>query len=223
MTSSPDQHPDTTPLIIRYGAILLSVIAAISTLPWMYLSMGRFGGFAWGLFGFELMVLLGALMTVMVCIGKVRVQGAFPLALTCFAGTLLVASVFGIHVDARSLIDGNHPTVAPWVNRTLMLYLAIIAVLTLIAMLDVYRRSASSWGLVVRAVIFLVPVLAVGVYVQRSGFPSIQDSAGELSVVRMVSMILGGIVLGILMSVGGHFLIRSFEVSLPEKTAVNDA
>ena len=223
MTHSPDQQPDTTPALLRLASIVICVLAGLSALPWMYLAIGQFGGFAWGLFGFELIVLLGALMTLSVCMGRVRVGGAFPLALLCLIGTLLVASVFGIHVDARSIIGGNHPTFAPWVNRTLLFYLALISGLSLIAMLDVYRRSASSWGLVLRAMIFLIPVIGLGIYFQRSGLPSMQDSAGELSVVRMLSMILGGIVLGILLSVGGHLLIRSFEVALPEKNDAENA
>ena len=202
---------------------MLSLIAGISALPWMYLAIGRFGGFAWGLFGFELLVLLGAGMTILVCVGKVRVGGALPLALLCFIGTLIVTSVFGIYVDARSIIGGNHPTFVPWVNRTLMLYLVLIAGLTLIAVLDVYRRSPRSWGLMFKATIFLLPVLALGVYFKRSGLPSLEDSSGELSVVRMIVMILGGIVLGVLLSIGGHLLIRSFEVALPEKNNAENA
>ncbi len=214
---------EKTPALIRSGVGVLCVIVALSTLPWMFMSLGKFGGFAWGLFGFELMALLGAIMTLLVCLGRVRVGGAFPLAVLCLIGTLLVASVFGIHVDARSVIGGNHPGIQPWVNRTLMLYLAIIAGLGLLATLDVYRRTPRSWGMLLRSIPFVVPVLVAGVYFQRSGFPSVTDSAGEMSIVRMLAFIVGGLILGILISVGGHFLIRSFEVALPEKNTPEDA
>lgn len=222
--TQPDQTTcESTPTGLRMLALLLSVVAGLSTLPWMYLAIGRFGGFAWGLFGFEVIVLLGSLMTVLVATGRVRVGSAFPMAMACMAGTLLVASVFGIHVDARNVVGSNHPGIAPWVNRTLMLYLALISGYSLIAMLDVYRRTARSWGLVLRATIFLIPVIAVVVYVRSRGMPEITDGAGDLSVVSMIAVILGGLFFGILLSVGGHFLIRSFEVALPEKTGPQDA
>lgn len=209
--------------MLRYTAMLVCAIAAISALPWMYLSLGRFGGFAWGLFGFELMVLLGAIMTVMVSLGRVQVGRAFPMAIACFAGTLLVVSVFGIHVDARNVVGENNPGIQPWVNRTLMLYLAIIAALSSIAMIDVFRRSSRSLGIALRSAVFLVPLIALGVYFKARGVPSMTDSAGELSIVRMLAMIVGGLFVGILLSVGGHLLIRSFEVALPEKNEPDHA
>lgn len=212
-----------TPALFRMITVPICIVAAGSTLPWIFMSFGKFGGFAWGLFGFELMVLLGALMTLLVAIGKVKVEGAFPLALLCFIGTILVASVFGIHVDARNVVGSNHPTIQPWVNRTLMLHLAMIGALSVIAVLDVYRRDARSWGMLMRSLPFVIPVLAAGIYFQRSGIPTITDANGEMSIVRMLSFIVGGLVFGILLSVGGHFLIRSFEVALPEKNEAENA
>lgn len=214
---------NTTPAIYRVATALICLIAAISTLPWIFMSFGKFGGFAWGLFGFELMVLIGSVVTMLVCFGRIRVDGAFPLAVLCFIGTLLVASVFGIYVDARNVVGSNHPTIQPWVMRTLLLYLALVAGLAVIAALDVYRRDPRSWGMLLRSLPFLIPVLAAGVYFQRTGFPTITDSAGEMSIVRMLAFIVGGLVLGILVSVGGHFLIRSFEIALPEKNDAENA
>lgn len=212
-----------TPTPYRLMTMLICIVGAGSSLPWIFMSFGKFGGFAWGLFGFELMVLLGAVMTLLVALGKVKVDGAFPLALLCFIGTLLVASVFGIHVDARNVVGSNHPGIQPWVNRTLMLHLAMIGSLSIIATLDVYRRDARSWGMLVRSLPFVIPVLAAGVYFQRSGFPTITDTNGEMSIVRMLAFIVGGLFLGILLSVGGHFVIRSFEIALPEKNDAENA
>ena len=212
-----------TPAIFRMSTMLICLVGAASTLPWIFMSFGKFGGFAWGLFGFELMVLLGALMTMLVAMGKVKVDHAFPLALLCFIGTIMVASVFGIHVDARNVVGSNHASIQPWVNRTLMLHLAMIAALSVIAALDVYRREPRSWGMLMRSLPFVVPVLAAGVYFQRSGFPSITDANNEMSIVRMLSFIVGGLVFGILLSVGGHFLIRSFEIAQPEKNDTEKA
>lgn len=217
MAPTPDQHPDTTPALLRSAGVLFAVLGALVALPWMYLAMGRFGGFAWGLFGFELLVFAGGVMTLLVSTRRVRVAGAYPLALLCFAGTLVVASVFAIHVDARSLIGDNHPGIIPWVDRTLLVHLLLIAGLVLVATLDVYRREPRSWGLALRSAILLIPVLVLVLYAQRAGWLTLEDSSGELSPVRMIAMILGGIVVGGMLSAGVHLLIRSFEVALPEK------
>lgn len=206
---------NTSPSMVRYVTLVVCAISALTTLPWIWMSKGHFGGFAWGVFGFEFIVLVGCLMMVFVSLGKIRVEGAFPMAITCLVGTLLVGAVFGIHVDARNVV-GPNPDIAPWVNRTLMFRLTVIMILSLLATLDVYRRDSRSWGLVLRAVIFLIPVLISLGWIKSRGMPSISDSSGELSPVRMIAMLLGGLIFGCLFSIGGHFLIRSFEIAIPE-------
>lgn len=215
MTSSTQSISNPPSKLIYTVAVVLCVICAISTLPWLVMATGRFGGFAWGLFGFELIVLLGCLMTLAVCMGKVQVGGGFPMAILCLIGTLLVGAVFGIHVDARAVV-GDDPQIQPWINRTLMLRLGLIAFLSLLATLDVYRRDARSWGLMIRSALFLAPVLAVLGWLKFSGMPAMADSSGELSPARMVGVLLGGLVFGILLSIGGHFFIRSYEIAIPE-------
>lgn len=216
MTSSTHNTiSSSTPKLISTLAMVLCVICAISTLPWLWMATGRFGGFAWGLFGFELVVLLGCVMTLAVCMGKVRVGGGFPMAILCLIGTLLVGAVFGIHVDARAVV-GDDPQIQPWISKTLMFRLGLMAALSLLATLDIYRRDARSWGLVIRSALFLAPVLAVLGWIQRSGMPAMADSSGELSPSRMIGLLLGGLIFGILLSIGGHFLIRSYEIAIPE-------
>lgn len=211
--------PEQSPPLYRYSAAALCVLIGLSTLPWMWMSFGRFGGFAWGMFGFELIVLLGSVMTILVCLGVVRVGGALPLAITCLSGTILVSAIFGIHVDARNKISGNHPQILPWVNRTLYFDVAMIILLSLIATLDVYRRSARAWGQMLRAAVFLLPVIAILAWVQVRGAPATASASGEMNPLRMVMVLLVGLIVGILFSIGGHFLIRSFEVAIPDPGA----
>ncbi|MEX0876817.1 MAG: hypothetical protein WD114_05095 [Phycisphaerales bacterium] len=215
-------HTDS-PAAIRMSVVVLCALVAVSTLPWLWMALGRFGGFAWGLFGFELIVLIGCVMTALVCLGSVRVGGALPLAIACLAGTLLVDAVFALHVDARNLIGSNHPDVQPWVNRMLLFRLGVIGLLTLIATLDVYRRDARSWGLMLRAAAFLIPVIACIAWIRLRGVPTVTTPDGELSPLKMVLVMVGGLLLGILFSAGGHFLIRSYEIAVPEKTGKTPA
>lgn len=179
------------------------------------MAAGKFGGFAWGLFGFEIILLLGCMMTIFVSLGKVRVTSAYPMAIACLIGTILVSAVFGIHVDARAVV-GDNPTIEPWVNRTLMFRMLIITILSLLATLDVYRRDSRSWSLMIRSALFLAPVVFALAWVKFKGVPQIANAAGEPSPVRMIIILLAGLLFGILLSVGGHFLIRSFEIGFSD-------
>jgi hypothetical protein len=215
MNTPNPQSITQTPKALRMLTLVVSILTAASTLPWIWMSVGEFGGFAWGLFGFELIVLLGSLMTALVCLGKVQVEKAFPLALLCLAGTLLVTAVFGLYVDARALV-GDDPTLAPWVMRTLSFRLLVIAILSLIATLDVFRRDTRSWGLLLRAILFLIPVGGAMMWIKAKGLPGAGNGQSPVS---MILILLGGLVLGILFTISGHFFIRSYEIAFPEPKA----
>ncbi|MGV6814436.1 MAG: hypothetical protein ACWA5W_05415 [Phycisphaerales bacterium] len=214
-------HSESTPVMINWALRAICALVALTTLPWMWLAIGHFGGFAWGLFGFELLVLLGSIMTLMVTFGKVQVTSYLPMAIACLIGTLLVSAVFGLFVDAKS-VAADDPIITPWIVRTLSFRLLMIALLSVIAAIDVYRRNPRSWGLALRGVLFLIPVLAVGAWVNLNGLPSTTNAAGEPSPVGMIIILLSGLGLGVLFSIAGHLLIRSFEVGFeaptPEKT-----
>lgn len=215
MTTHAELSPKPSTGPIRSAALVICALCALTTLPWIYMSIGQFGGFAWGLFGFELVVLLGCLMTIFVCLGKIRVGMAFPMAMACLIGTILVAAVFGLYVDARAVV-GDHPTIHPWVMKTLMFRISIILLLSVLATLDVYRRDPRSWGLIIRAVLFVIPVVALGAWIKVKGLPMSGNGSGEPSSVRMVVYALSGLGIGILLSIGGHFLIRSYEIAFSE-------
>jgi len=215
MTKTDQMSNSNTPAPIRMLTLIVSILVAISALPWLWMSMTQFRAFAWGVFGFEFCVILGAVMTMLVALKKLRVGNAFSLALACLAGTILVSMVFGTHVEARTLI-GDDPKLQPWVNRTLLFRVAAVGLLSLIATLDVYRRSSKSWGLILRSIFFLAPVLVALGWIMKMGMPTINDSSGELSPTRMIIALLSGLLIGIFFSIGGHYLIRSFEVSFPE-------
>ena len=223
----PDPNQDaapseSTPTMINWALRAICLVVALTTLPWMWLAIGHFGGFAWGLFGFELLVLLGSIMTLMVTFGKVQVASYLPMAIACLIGTLLVGAVFGLFVDAKA-VAADDPVIMPWIMRTLSFRMLMIALLSVIAALDVYRRNPRSWGFALRGVLFLIPVLAVGAWVNLNGIPSTSSTAGEPNPIGMIVILLSGLGLGILFSIAGHLLIRSFEVGFeaptPEKTA----
>lgn len=201
--------------------LFVSILVAITAVPWLWMSMTQFRAFAWGVFGFEFCVILGAIMTMLVALKKIRVGNLFSLAIACLAGTILVSMVFGTHVEARTLI-GDDPKLQPWVNRTLMFRIGVVGLLSLLATFDVYRRNRNSWGLMFRSVFFLAPVLVALGWVAKMGMPTINDASGELSPTRMIIALVSGLAIGIFFSLGGHYLIRSFEVSFPEAEKSED-
>ncbi len=214
-TQDQPSSKNASPAPLRYATLIICAGVAVSTLPWIWMALGKFGGFAWGMFGFELVLLLGCLLTMLVSVGKVRVDHAYPLAIACLIGTILVGAVFGIHVDARAVV-GDDPQIGPWINRTLLFRFGAIGVLSLLATLDVYRRDPRSWSLALRSVLFLIPVIAALGWMKFKGMPTVADASGEPSPIRMILFLLGGLALGILFSIGGHLLIRSYEIALPE-------
>jgi hypothetical protein len=213
-------HPDqstfnSTPALLQWALRVLCVLIAVSTLPWIWLAIGHFGGFAWGLFGFELITFMGALMTLLVTMGKVKVGNALPMAIACLIGTLMVGAVFGLFVDARAVV-ADDPIFMPWVYRTIYARFGAIAMLSLIAAFDVYRRDAKTWGLAVRGIVFMMPVLAALGWIKFKGIPATTDASGEPSLAGLMIILIAGLGLGILFSIAGHFLIRSFEVGFAE-------
>ncbi len=215
MNTQQSPQLDTTPKMLSAGASITSAVVLLSALPWLWLSIGHFGGFAWGLFGFELVLILGCCMTILVGLGRVQVDKAFPMAVTCLIGTILVGVVFGLYVDAKAKA-GDDPSILPWINRTILLRLGAIVILSLIATLDVFRRDARSWGVVFRSMIFLVPVFAAIAWLKLKGLPAATDAAGEPSPMKIIVILLAGLFIGILFSIGGHLFIRAYEVALPD-------
>ena len=137
--SEPQYSLPQPPGMIRMLVLFASVILGISALPPLYLSIGQLGGFAWAMFGFELVTLLAAIFGVLIGLGRFR--DGFGLALACIAGAVLLALVFGIHVDARTKI-ADDPALRPWVNRMLMLRVLVVFAYAFCASVAVFAVSS---------------------------------------------------------------------------------
>ena len=92
-----DQPLPNPPIICRLAVALLGILVALSALPWSYYSLNHFGGFNWGLLGFELVTLLAGIFGILFGLGKFR--SGWAIGVTAIAGAILVAMVFGIYVD----------------------------------------------------------------------------------------------------------------------------
>ncbi len=200
---------------IRSAVLVLSLITAMSAIPGIYLGIGSFGGFAWGMFGFEALVLCSSILGILLGLGKIT--DGFALAVLCIVGTMVVGAVFGIHFDARTKIADN-ATFVPWVNRMLLIRLVLIAGFASCASVAVFSRDARCWKSAFMGVAFLAPVLVSVVLLRRFGFPFSGGQDAEPGALSVISFLLIALVLGIMISAGGHFLIRAFEIGQPGKS-----
>lgn len=214
-TETPHILPQP-PGVIRVLALMTSVVLGLSVLPGLYLAIGRFGGFAWAWFGFEFVSLLAAVFGVLIGLGRFR--NGFGIALACLTGAVLVAMVFGIHVDARTKI-ADDPTFRPWVNRMLMLRMLVVLGFAFCASVGVFTRNPKSWGAAVRAIVCLFPVACIAGMIYKFGLPFAGDGSGQPNAPRVISVLAIGLVMIILISAGGHLLIRAFEHGRPGKDA----
>jgi len=214
--NDPQSHLPQPPKSIRLLAIVISVVLGLSVLPGLYLSISEFGGFAWGLFGFEVVTLLAAIFGVLIGIGKFR--DGFGLALAGLAGAVLLALVFGIYVDARTKI-ADDPTFRPWVNRMLMLRVLIVFGYSFCASVAVFARNPKSWGAAMKGLACLLPVAALaGAYI-KFGLPFAGDGSGQPNALRVIFVLATGLLMIVLISAGGHLLIRAYEFGRPENDA----
>lgn len=204
------------PGIIRTLVLVTSVILGLSALPGIFLSIGTFGGFAWGMMGFEAVTLLAAIFGVLIGLGRFR--DGFGLALACLAGVVLVALVFGIHVDARTKI-ADDPDFRPWVNRMLMLRVLAVFAYAFCASAGVFARNPKCWGTAIKGIACLLPVAAIGAAYMKFGLPFEGDGSGQPNAPRVISVLVAGLLLIILISAGGHLLIRAYEQGRPKNDA----
>ncbi len=219
MTSATDIQLPDPPKCVRFGVILVSVVVGLSALPGMYLATGHLGGFAWGIFGFEALTILAAVFGVLVGLGKFR--DGFALALACLAGTILVAAVFGIRVDARPKI-GDDPTLQPWINRMLALRMAVVFGYAALASLAVFARDRRCWVSAMRSMACLIPAALIAGGVFRFGLPfGGEAGSSEPNAARVISFLVIAMAVGGLVSVGGHLMIRAFEFGRLENETEN--
>lgn len=210
--TDPQYDLPEAPKPIRMLVIATSIVLAISTLPGLFLAINTFGGFAWGWFGFELVSLLAASFGVLIGLGKFR--DGLGLALACIAGTVLVALVFGTYVDAKTKIADNI-TYSPWVNRMLLIRMLVVLSYAFSASVAVFARNPKSWGVAIKGVACLLPVAALIGAFMKFGLPFADDASGQPNALRVIFVLVVGLVMIILVSAGGHLLIRAFEIGRP--------
>ena len=223
-TTNPSLDLPPPPALCKLAIGLLGILVALSALPWIYFSLSKFGGFAWGLFGFELLTALAGIFAVLLGLGKYK--DGWGIGITAIAGAILVALVFGLYIDFWMARKTDFPDVYPLAKYTLAGRAAVVAVLFALASIAVFSRNRQSIPYIVKAALCAVPVVVVAGLMKYSIGPGnwINNTLnptggnGAASAVLVISL---GLLFIVLISAAGHLLIRAYECGRPEakKTA----
>jgi hypothetical protein len=208
----PEPAPGFRTLTLLSGCVL-----AASALPVLYVTVFAGARMLWFSTLFELMVIAAAAIAILAARGRFR--DGWALSLACVAGTVLVSAVFAA-VEIRANFR-DHPTIGRWIMPAAGFRVGMSAVFALIASLVVWNRNGKCWGLVIRAALALAPVAAALAWLAMGNVAMLNTPMPNpgAETLRIAALIIGGLLGVILVSAGGHLLIRSYEMGRPEAIA----
>jgi hypothetical protein len=219
--AEPAPTPPAPPAWARIGAILLSGVLIASVPPVYWLIVARADAVLWFSTIFETLVLAAGVFGVLSGLGRFR--DGWALSLICVAGTVLVCGVFAF-VEIRANF-GSDAGVAGLLKPYLAGRLGLAAGLALVASAAVFSRNPASWKALLRGLAVLAPAVAVlaWLFVTGGSFLGATRATPGAEAARILMLSLGGLVLIVLISVGGHLLIRAFEHGRPAGERPEDA
>ena len=197
------------PLILRIACLLLAGFCLLTSPAGIYVCAvhGR-----WYTLAFECVVLLSSLGAVLTGLGKVRFGAAMSIFVT--GSIVAAAAVLSEPTLVARVIQGgggsapaSGPNLVPWVVARLGAGVGLVGISGLILLL---RAPGVSLMLLAKGVLLGLPVLAAGALVV---VPSLRAKLMALSPMPAVFLsVIGVAVLGVLVSLSAHCLIRAFEV-----------
>ena len=198
---------DTPPKPLRVLVLLLSVAAAVGGGAGLFVALFKASAVLWASAGFLVVLLIAAGIGLLAGFG--RFASGYGMAALSVGGSIAGASLFAWRDLASNI--GRDPQIGsvllPWLGFEALCGVGIL----LAGASAVLTRRPRSWGGVGKGLAFLVPagilVLAGSVGLDR--IPS-EDSG---RVIALSVLLFGGIVVGTLVSIGGHHLIRAFELA----------
>lgn len=207
----PDLPPP--PGLARYAAMITSLILGVSVLPGLWLTLVRADSTLWFSTLFELLVLAGAAFGVFSGLGRFR--SGWALSLACVAGTVLVCGVFAF-VEIRANF-GSDATIGRLLQPYLAFRLGLAALLALIASFAVFSRNPACWKALAIGAALLIPAVGVLAWLALTGGGPLGATRATpgAEAARLLMLCFGGLVLIGLVSVGGHMVIRAYELGRP--------
>lgn len=220
-------HPElpSVPRTVRIAMVAIALGLGASVLAGLWVALiapPEFQLWIGITLGFEALALAGA--GVALAIGLGRFRSGFGLAALCVAGTAAVTGVFGLELAASpnlrpAVLAGDTPEIALRVIRlTVLARLGLAMLGVALAGAGVLARNPASLRPLRTGLLLLVPVLGLSVWLFGYGGASAVVGPVDtgLGVARLIASLFGGLVLLVIASVGGHFVIRAFEKTTPE-------
>lgn len=212
-TPSPTDSPPPAPRLVRVGVLVFSSGLGVSALAGLGVALLAFPGVLLAMAAYEAAVVMAAVFGVLLGLGRFR-EG-FGLACLCVAGTVVTGAFFGVYKDLRvNTVTPGQIRAADALLVGRVLGAGAVAGLGALAVLS---RDARSWPLLAKGVLIGSPVVVVGGWLVWTRGAALSAPVGETAgTVRTIAVILGGLVLMVLGSIGAHLCIRAFEVTRPD-------
>lgn len=205
----------TPPTFIRLGCLILSGFCLLTAPGGMYIAAttGR-----WYMLAFEVIVLIASITGVLTGLGRLKSGPAMSMFAT--GGVVGVCAVLSEpNFVSRVVQGGGGQTSAgfnlvPWIVARVLVGGGLVGLAGLTLLL---RRARVSLPLLVKGVLLGLPVVCgAGAML----VPSVRAAVQSLSMVQSALLVVFGCFLvGALVSLSGHCLIRAFEVGVEDGSA----
>lgn len=212
---APQSLPPPPPALARAAALVLSGVLALSVPPVLYITLIRGDAVLWFSSIFETLVLTAAIFGIASGLG--RFANGWALSLACVAGTVLVCGVFAFLEIRANFAD--EPGVAGLLTPYLGFRLALAAAIAATASVAVFSRNRACWIALLKGILVLIPPVGITAWyvVTGGGFLGAARPTPGGEAARLILLTLGGLILVGFVSVGGHLLIRAYELGRPDE------
>ena len=193
--------------VIRTMVAILAV-ATLGTSAWgIWKSLGGTHQ-NWGMFGFEVVIILSAGFALAYAMGKIT--QAPGLALACIAGSIIVSAGLGLIATSMGVSEVLR-------NPIFLARIALAGGFSVLAVVEALGTCARAWNSMIKGSVLAVGSLGV-IGVGLATRSSWMASAGVLQVALIIAGILGLILMGAFFCVGVHMVIRAFEITTSENS-----
>lgn len=212
MTTTNSESTQIPPKPLRLLMLLTSLAAGLAGAACLWIAIFATSAVLWASVGFLVVLLVASVLGILAGTGRFAV--GYGIAAVSIAGTIAGSSLFAWR-DLASNVGRDPkigPLLMPWLGFEAICGLAIL----IVGGLAVLSRRPASFRDIGRSFAFLILaalLLAAGYF----GLGKLSDeSSGR--VIAFAALLLGGLLVGVLVSLGGHFLIRAFEKTTEDPT-----
>ena len=204
---------------VRLGAIVISGVQLLSVVLGLWIAVIASGQVLWTTVGFEFVALSAGVIGVLIGLGRFR--DGFELGLLCIAGAVVVTGVFGLQYAAgptlrsASQAGDAHSAAMPLLGMIVKARIGLGFLLVSLAAFAVLTKSKASWRALAIGLTLLLPVGVIAVWLIRFGGAGmlLGDTESAVGVARLIATLFGGLILFVIASIGGHYVIKAFDPS----------